>query len=270
MPATPLPAMSPHHAASLRNVVAEFERDQAVLALLLGGSLAHGFAKPDSDIDIAIILDADEFQQRKQSGRLHYNNRSLCTYDGYIDGKYMDVEFLHLVANRGSDPARYAFKDSRILFSKLEGLEDLLAEIVRYPIAEIPARTTRFIAQLLAWRWYYSEAVRQKNQYLIFLALQKITLFSSRIVLAQNQLLYPYHKWLLRVAESAPRRPTGFPENIQTLLTGHSWEKIDAYCREIIAFAGVDFAQADAVWPTQFMRDTELKWMTGESSIDDL
>lgn len=262
--------MAAHHAESIRNLVAEFERDPSVLALLLGGSLAHGFAKSDSDIDVAIIVDAAEFQQRKRGGKLHYNNRTLCTYDGYIDGKYMDEAFLQLVAARGSDPARYAFKDCRILFSRIGGLENLLMEIVRYPVVQTAERTARFIAQLLAWRWYYSEAVRQENKYLVFLALQKVTLFSCRIVLAQNEMLYPYHKWLVRVAESAPRRPDGFPDNIKKLLTEHSWEMVDAYCREILAFAGVNFAEADAIWPTRFMKDTELKWMTEEPAIDDL
>lgn len=270
MPSPVLPVLAPHHAASIRNLVAEFERDPAVQALLLGGSLAHGFARPDSDIDVAIILTPGAFQQRRQGGQLHYNNRSLCTYPGYIDGKFMDLDFLRLVAARGSDPARFAFKDSRILFSRIGGLESLLADIVRYPAAQTPERTARFGAQLLAWRWYYGEAVRQDNPYLLGLALQKITLFSGRIVLAQNEMLYPYHKWLLRVAASAPRRPAGFPANIRGLLTEHSWPRVDAYCRDILAFAGVDFAEADALWPTRFMQDTELKWMTGEPPIDEL
>jgi len=210
--------MAPHHTASIRNLVSKFERDSSVLALLLGGSLAHGFAKLDSDIDVAIVRGGSEFQKRKQEGKLHYNNRTLCTYNGYVDGKCMDEAFLRLVAARGSDPARYAFKDCRILFSRIDGLENLLAEIVRYPEEQSSDRTARFIAQLLAWRWYYSEAVRQKNQNLIFLALQKITLFSCRIVFTQNEMLYPYHKWLLRVAESAPRRSAGFPDNISSCL----------------------------------------------------
>lgn len=123
---------------------------------------------------------------------------------------------------------------------------------------------------MLAWRWYYSEAVRQQNPYLVCLALQKITLFSCRIVLAQNELLYPYHKWLLRVAGTAPRRPSGFPDNIRDLLTDPSWPKVDTYCRDIIAFAGAEFAEADALWPTRFMKDTELAWLTAEPAIDDL
>ncbi len=263
--------MEAHHAESIKNLVGEFEKDPEVSALILGGSIAHGFARPDSDIDVSILVSGAEYTRRKQAGRMHYNNRTLCTYDkGYIDGKYVDLEFLELVAARGSDPARYAFQGNRILFSRIDGLERRLAEIVRYPVEEKRGRTDRFAAQLLAWRWYYSEALRQQNQYLVGLSVQKIVLFSCRLVLTVNEMLYPYHKWLLRVVQTAPRQPPGLAAAIAHVLTGPPWADMDGYCREILAFAGVDFAQADAVWPSRFMKDSELKWVTEEPPVDDL
>ena len=83
-------------------------------------------------------------------------------------------------------------------------------------------------------------------------------------------MLFPYHKWMLRVVESAPRRPAGFPDTVKALLAQHSWARIDEHCRAMLAFAGVDFAGADAIWPTRFMKDTELKWIAEEPAIDDL
>lgn len=262
--------MEKHHADTIGNLVAEFEKDRSIRALILGGSLAHGFAKPDSDVDVAIILDPAAFKQRQQEGRLHYNNRTLCTYSGYIDGKYMDEEFLRLVARRGSDPARYAFKDGRILFSRLDGLEQLLAEIVRYPVEKKQERINRFAAQLLAWRWYYTEGVRQQNQYIIMLALQKLILFGCRLVLTANELLFPYHKWLLRVTQSAPRQPAGLQASLAQLQTNHSWPLVERYCLDLLAFVNLDPDAVNATWPTHFMKDTELRWMTEEASIDDL
>lgn len=265
------PAMEPHHAASVRNLVREFENDATVSALILGGSIAHGFARPDSDIDISIVVSREEFYRRQQGGRLHYNNRALCTYEkGYIDGKYVDLDFLRLLAARGNEPSRYAYEGSRILFSRIVGLEELLGEIVRYPVEEKQDRIERFGAQLLAWRWYYSEALRQENRYLVTLALQKVTLFSCRLVLAANEMLHPYHKWMLRVVQRAPRQPAGLVPRLEALLQNHTWERVDAHCRDMLAFAGLDFAAADAAWPTRFMRDTELRWMTEEPAIDDL
>lgn len=262
--------MEKHHVDSIANLVREFETKPEVSALILGGSLAHGFAKPDSDIDVAIVVSAAEFARCRQGGRLHYNNRELCTYPGYIDGKYMDVDFLRLVAARGSDPARYAFQDARVLFSRIDGLEGLLADIVRYPVAEKHDRIARFAAQLLGWRWYYTEGVRQQNNYLTGLALQKVVLFACRIVLADNELLFPYHKWMLRVTQNAPRQPPGLAAQIDQIMTAPTWERVNGFCLGILAFAGLDHDQVNASWPTFFMRDTELRWMTGDPSIDDL
>ena len=262
--------MEPHHASSIENLIAAMEPDPSVLALLLTGSIAHGFARPDSDIDVAIVVAPEEYERRRADERLHYNNTALCTYPGYIDGKYLDVRFLRLVGERGSDPARYAFKDCRILFSRLPDLERLLADIVRFPVEQKRARIDRFAAQLLAWRWYYTEAIRQENPYLRHLAIQKVVLFSCRIVLTENEVLYPYHKWLLRVVASAPRQPAGFASLLEEALTSDSRDIVESLCRAVFDFASIDQAAANAVWPTRFMRDTELSWVEHEAPIDDI
>lgn len=262
--------MEPHHAASIRNLVDAMEPDPSVLALVLSGSIAHGFAKPDSDIDVAIVVEPEEYRRRQREERLHYVNSALCTYEGYIDGKYVDLAFLRLVAERGSDPARFAFKDSRILFSRIPDLEALLADIARFPVEQKPPRIDRFAAQLLAWRWYYRESARLENRYVRYLALQKVVLFGCRIVLTENELLYPFHKWLFRVVETAPRLPPGFVATVNTLLGEDTWPRVEAFCQEVLDFAGVDLARADAVWPSRFMRDTELAWMTHQPAIDDI
>lgn len=262
--------MHSHHAQSIANLVAAFQRDTEILALLLTGSIAHGCERPDSDIDVAIVVDSPAYQRRRDAGLLHYNNRELCTYDGYIDGKYVDLAFLKLVAERGSEPARYAFEGTRVLFSKVPQLEALLADIVRYPVDGKRERIARFAAQLLAWRWYFSEGVRQQSTYLKTLAIQKVVLFSTRLVLAENELLFPYHKWMLRVLEAAPRRPPTILEDVQMLLERPTWDQVDSYCRGVLSFMGIDFHKADATWPTLFMKDTELTWVGGDPSIDDL
>lgn len=264
--------MEPHHATTLQNLIAAFQPDPEILALVLGGSIAHGFAKPDSDIDVAIVLTPEAFARQQATGRLHYNNRALCTYAGYIDGKYMDEAFLRAVADRGSDPARYAFKDARILFSRLPGLDELLVEIVRYPVTQQVARVARFAAQLLGWRWYYSEAIRQQSPYLSTLARQKVVLFGTRVVLAHNATLFPYHKWMLRVLEAVPHRPPDMLAAIDHILRTPElpWADVDRFCLGVLAFAGLDHDATNASWPSFFMRDTELRWMHEEPAIDDL
>ena len=156
--------LAPHHAESIANVVRAFEADATTRAVMLGGSLAHGYARPDSDIDVMIVVDASRLPSACEGRSTRARDRTLCTYEGgYVDCKYLDVDFLARVAAHGSDPARYAFRDARILSSRIDGLPQLVAAAARYPVEETPDRMTRFTAQLLAWRWYFGESARLRR-----------------------------------------------------------------------------------------------------------
>jgi len=207
--------MLPHHEQAIANVTGYFEREPGVLALVLGGSIAHGFATPVSDVDVMIVVSDDEYAQRSASGQVHFFNRELCAYpEGYVDGKYVGPGFLELARARGTEPARFAFQDARVLFSRVDGLPELVAEIARYPVAEKAARLERFYAQFVAWSWYVSEAIKHANPYLLSLSASKQALFGGRLILAHNERLYPYHKWFLRVLEQAPDKPAGLVAQI--------------------------------------------------------
>ena len=155
--------MEKHHKDSMDNFVNDIKNDTSVLTVLLGGSLAHGFAMKNSDIDLLIIVDKENYEFRKKENKLAFCNHSHCTYEnGYIDCKCIDYDFLKLVAEKGSDAARYAFKDAKILFSRIDGLLEILRNIEKYPVWKKEDRIKRFAAQLLAWKWCYIEAVKNK------------------------------------------------------------------------------------------------------------
>ena len=261
--------MEKHHQESIDNFVNDYKNVTSVLAILLGGSLAHGFAMKNSDIDLLIIVDKESYEYRKKENKLTFCNFSHCTYeDGYIDCKCIDYNFLKLVAQKGSDAARYAFKDAKILFSRRDDLSEILRDIERYPLSKKEDRIKRFAAQLLAWKWYYSEAVKKQNTYLMYLAIQKSVLFGTRLILTINELLYPYHKWMLRVLEKAQNKPDNIIERINDLYANHSIEKVNSFCDDLFSFANLD--QNDFDWGNYFLKDNELNWIEHEPPIDDL
>ncbi|MCZ7545015.1 MAG: nucleotidyltransferase domain-containing protein [Anaerolineae bacterium] len=253
----------------MQRVVAHFQRDPEVRALILGGSLAHGFARPDSDIDILIVVSGRDYQARRQEGRLTFFSRELCTYDsGYADGKYLDVDFLRRVAAQGSEPARFAFADARVLFSQVDGLAELVREIARYPAQDKVNRIRRFHAQLDAWNWFTGETLKLGDPYLLGVAVSKLALFGGRLILAHNELLYPYHKWFLKVLETAKDRPRDLLPRIRALYEDPSRENIRLFYETVKNFR--EWETPDTAWPMQFMADNELTWMNGFTAIDDL
>lgn len=261
--------MEKHHQESINKFLKVYKEDTSILATLLGGSIAHGFSKSDADIDVMLIVDSEEFQKRKSANKLAFALWDICTYEnGYIDCKVIDIEFLNKVSRYGSDPARYAFKDSQILFSRIESLRDLLARITVFPEEKTDERRKRFASQILAWKWYYGVGAKKKNKYLLFLSIQKLVLFACRIVLNDNQQLYPYHKWMIEEVKLSERKPENFLSSINELLENHSGEKVNEFCKEIFDYIGFDEQSVD--WANYFLHDNEQNWIEHEPPIDDL
>ena len=258
-----------HHEESIDNVIEYFKKEPEVQALLLGGSIAHGFAAPASDVDVMMLVSDQHFEERLSQGRLTFYNKELCTYaEGYVDGKYLSASHLKRVAEKGSEPARFAFQDARVLFSRGESLDQQLRSIARYPVEGKAERLRRFYAQFEAWNWYASEGLRLGNRYLLGLAVSKLVLFGGRLILTHNEILYPYHKWFLRVLEGAKDKPPALLQSIENLYQGASTENVRQYYELVKNFR--DWGMMPTTWPAQFMLDSELNWQTGATPIDDL
>ena len=261
--------MYSHHTQSIQNVTAHFQHDPEVLALLLVGSIAHGFESQTSDVDIMILVSEETYQRRFQKGDIHFYNKELCTYEGgYVDGKYLSLEFVKQVTAKGSEPARFAFAGGQVLFSKVDGFAEQVHKAEQYPFAEKAERIKRFYAQFEAWHWYCGEALAKDNRYLLGTSVSKLVLFGGRLILAHNEILYPYHKWFLKVLEQAKDKPSDLQACIQTLNESPTAENIEAFYEKIKTFQA--WSDNPYSWPAQFMLDSELNWMDGRTPVDDL
>jgi predicted nucleotidyltransferase len=261
--------MHAHHSQTIQNVREYFQRDPAVQALLLSGSIAHGFQGSHSDVDIMIFVSEEEYQKRFQTGQLHFFNTDLCTYEGgYVDGKYLSLNFVKQVLEQGSEPARFAFEGSQVLFSRVDGFAEYVCKIAEYPVREKAERIKRFYAQFEAWHWYCGEALAKGNRYLLGTSASKLILFGGRLILAHNEILYPYHKWFLKVLECTKDKPSGLLDCIQTLTESPTAENIEAFYEMIKSFR--PWSDNPYHWPVQFLLDSELNWMDGKTPVDDL
>ncbi len=261
--------MHPHHERAIETVVAQLRGDPTLRALLLGGSIAHGFERADSDVDLLIVVDESDYQARLHESRLQFSTGEGCDWPGgYAEGKYLGASFLEQIARAGSEPARFAFQDARVLYSQLDGLDALLAAIVRYPVEEKAERIARFGAQFEAWHWYAHEGLKLGNRYLLGMAIARLVLFGGRMILAHNESLYPYHKWFLEVLARATERPPDLMDRIAALYADPSQANLLGFWASIRNFRS--WEGADRPWPPQFMRDSELNWLDGSTPVDDL
>ena len=261
--------MRAHHLETIARVKAHFEADPEVRAVMPGGSLAHGFGRDDSDVDIQIVIGEPAYAARLAAGTPTFFSRDLATYDGgYVDGKYTTAEFIGRVSRAGSEPARFAYADAQIIFTRDAGIVDLIVAAAQYPTAEKHDRLVRFRTQLEAWRWFAGEAVRHDNTYLLNLAIQKLTLFGGRLLLAHNERLYPYHKWFLRVLQDLDDRPPDLMDRIASMYARPGLPTVESFYQCVLEHRAWEVLPGS--WGNQFMVDNELTWMTGSAPIDDL
>jgi hypothetical protein len=266
-----LESLRPAHAKALSVALASLRRNPATLGVIVGGSVAHGFASGDSDLDLIVVVSDDAYERRARSGKLLYMGpAAIASYLGacsLIDGKYASPSFIERVASGGSEPARFAFKDAIVAWSRMEGLEGIVERAQRYPIESKESNLASFCAQLEAWAWYAGEAEKREDPYLLARSISNVALFSGRIVLARNNTLFPYHKWFMRCLEQAHDRPPGLPDAIRRALASPSADN----AAQILAMMKRyhRFPLGPFEWPSVFMKDSELAWMEGRQSIED-
>ena len=261
--------MYTHHEAAIARVIARYRDEPGVLAILLAGSLAHGTATGNSDVDIMLVVSDGELAERRAANTTAFSDTPLANYPGgYIDVKYVSPGYLDEVAQRGSEPSRFAFKGATVLFSRIEGLEGRVGAASRYPIEVRDDRITRFAAQLEAWTWMSGEAEKKENPYLLATAVSRVALFGGRMLLAHNRMLYPFHKWFLRSLEAAPEKPEGIVELIREVTAAPSAAGAQKITDAVLGFR--EWPRGDVDWPNHFIHDTEQSWMRDAAAVEDL
>ena len=156
-----------HHRRAVENWVNHCKENPEFLAVIFAGSLTKGYGLESSDVDGWIVVTDSEYARRKATGTLHWFNRDLVDYEGgYIDAKCVPLSFLHEVDRHGSEPARSAFQGAEVPWSRIEGLSELCAKILRYPEEELEDRQRRFVSQLRFAQWFTGEAAKRGNRYL--------------------------------------------------------------------------------------------------------
>lgn len=261
--------MFDHHTKTIENVKRYFASQGNILAVLLGGSIAHNFATEQSDVDIMIVVSEEEFESREKSNDLLFFNRELSTYnDGYVDGKYMSQNYIKSVAKKGSEPARYAFKDSKVIYSNIDGLDKLINLAAAFPAKDKAKNQKRFYAQIHAWKWYFYEAKKHDNEFLLQTAISYFILFACRTVLCHNNLLYPYLKWMLHEVENAPIKPVDLINDIDHLLSTQEAEVIEKITSDVKNLN--DWGVGDWDWARYFYDDIESVWMRQSPPVHDI
>ena len=258
-----------HHIEAIDAITNKLKTREEILGIIIGGSVAHGFSNESSDIDIMIVLTDEDYEKALQNNDLGYFETESTPYEGgYVDGKITCAGYIKSVAENGSEPARFAFKDAFATYSRIEGLDKLIKEASRYPVENKEENIKKFYAQFETWKWYYYEGLKRSNKFLMDYCLSNYVLFAGRLLLAHNETLYPSYKWFLRVLEAVENKPENLMSCINDVVELKSEGAIEALYNSLIEFN--TWYTSDKHWSIQFMVDSQLNWVNGTVPIADL
>ena len=257
-----------HHRRAIDNLVSEYHHDERFLAVIIGGSVAKGFARDDSDVDFMIVASDGEYERRFAERDLFINRTDLCDYDkGFVDGKIINLAYLEEAANRGNEPTRAAFTGSFAAYSHIPDLDNLLATIPVYPDGGHAERQKAFYSMSFIQHWLMQEAERHGNRYTMTRAASQLSLFAGRLILAHNRLLFPYHKWFARTLEGAQDKPQDFMRHFDALLESPNGRNATALFECVRNHRDWGVSDLDAF--TWFMTDVEWAWMSEATPMED-
>ena len=258
-----------HHRSTIERATDRLRARDDVLAVIVGGSIAHGFATPTSDVDLMIVIDDAAWGHRFAAGQLTELDYDSPTYEGgYVDAKFVSAAFIREVAARGSENARFAFDGAVVAWSRIDGLEALVGDAARYPAEGVEDRMRSFRAHLRYWAWMYEEGDRTGNGFVTAMAAPNVVLFAGRLILAHNRVLYPGYKWLVRVLRNVLEQPPGLLPAIDAVVARPDRAAVDALFALVAGFR--DWGLGTQTWAARVVDDTELAWLRGRPPIADL
>jgi predicted nucleotidyltransferase len=258
----------PQHERLIASACDRFSPDPELLGLVVGGSVAHGLASPSSDLDVMLVFSDEGAAARFERDQLTVFDDTLADYEGgYLDGKVIAPAFIDEVAEHGSEPARWAFEDAFVAFSRVEGLEARIAAAAAYPEHEREVKLRDFVSHVMLMEWFMREAEKRRDRYLAAFAGSRLALYAGRTVLALNRMLYPHHKWFLWQLGRAPAKPDELLTRIDALLTRPNSETAAELASSVTAFAALDVSMQEAV--TRFTRRSEWNWRDGRPPLED-
>ena len=253
-----------HHEDTLGAYVRRVKADPNAIAVIVVGSVARGTERPDSDVDVYLVVPDDVFDSAIATNRVIFVESSDAKYPGgYVDVKLATVAFLDAAAERGDDPVRASFEDARVAWVR-DGYDiaGRVAAIPLLPPTVWESRAVSFISQVrLHGTDFLRDAIALDNTFLLHHAAVHTVGAGGRALLALNRTLFRGPKYLDSTLATLDRIPDGYGDLARQLITRPSQENADAYVQALETFHPwpVDRTASDSI----FLRDNELAWLTG-------
>jgi len=211
--------IKPQHQRAINKLRERFIDDPRYLALIVGGSVAKGLAREDSDIDCSFVVSDEEWQRREAARDYWIFMDDICDYPGgYVEARAYSLDLLKEAAERGTEILRSQFFNAIVVFSHRPEIEEIVRRIGVFPEAEREEKLRTFFTLTWLWSYYTTAAERDGDPYLLAYASSNMAHFAGRVILVYNRMLFTSSKYLMRRVGEAPEKPENFLELMEEVV----------------------------------------------------
>ena len=251
----------PHHLEAVKELISIFREKEGVIALVFGGSVAKHMEREDSDIDAMVIV-TEEFYERKRKVNCIAECISMgdCAYPGgYFDVKYMTKDYIRDAAEKGSEPTRNSFIGSHVLFSADEEVTELVRRIPVFQKQEFEEKMLSFFSNLQLNYNYFWKACRPEG-YMKLKVASEIVYSLYRMVLQENEILFPCNRRLEQFVKLAPDQPEHLVEYCEEFCRTLEDDPLDKALEAWKAWTHYQYPTDSAVCQSRYCDDFEQWW----------
>ena len=254
-----------HHESTLERFTGAQAADPEVLGVIVVGSVARGEARPESDVDVYVVLTDPAYEAALAAGSVARVSHEGVTYaGGYVDIKLASPTYLSRAVAEADDPTRASLIGARVSFDRTGALAGLVEAITELPARVWPERVDAYRAQLGLYAGYFlRQAVERGDDFLLRHASVHACLAAGRLALAKNRRLFRGQKYLQTDLACLTDTPDGYLECWSRLLSQPSTPAGEALLAMTDAWLG-DRPTLDQTLG-RFITDNELAWLTGRT-----
>ena len=251
----------PHHREAVKELISIFREKEGVIALVFGGSVAKHMEREDSDIDAMVIV-TEEFYEKKRKVNCIAECISMgdCAYPGgYFDVKYMTKDYIRDAAEKGSEPTSNSFIGSHVLFSADEEVTELVSRIPVFQKQEFEEKMLSFFSNLQLNYNYFWKACRPEG-YMKLKVASEIVYSLYRMVLQENEILFPCNRRLEQFVKLAPDQPEHLVEYCEEFCRTLEDDPLDKALEAWKAWTHYQYPTDSAVCQSRYCDDFEQWW----------
>jgi predicted nucleotidyltransferase len=248
-------------------VIERAKEDQTIIGVILCGSLARDAGRPDSDVDLFIVVTDEAFQMRRTEKDYFWGTHSdSAPYPVEVDGKIVDKEFLRRLWINGNESIKSTFMDVSLIYSRDAELRSLL-ERKRDMVDGHKAEKIRKFYALMKSRRYTADD-RAAGILLVKRCIFDTVYFACRLVLAHNEVLFPSVKNMEKELLRCPDKPPRFIELMHEVLEKSSSDKLAEFYDHVESFYSA--YRFDDRLRKGYVLENELFWYFDTLPYDEL